>query len=160
MDWTAVLRWFHILAGAAWFGELAMVNFVLVPALNSLESEDRARFARAAFPRVFTLASWLSVVVVLTGIVLLGETLDWANWGLLLEGRWGRSVLVGGGLGLGLTLFHHIVERRMAPTLQGVGNPGNPGFVYIERRLRLIPRVALVVLLVVMGAMMYAARGV
>ena len=160
MDWTAVLRWFHILAGAAWFGELAVVNFVLVPALNSLGAEERAGFARAAFPRVFTLASWLSAIAVVTGFVLLGERLDWVNWDLLLEGRWGRSVLVGASLGFGLTLFHHIVERRLSPSLEGVGNPGNPGFVYFERRLRLIPRVAILVLLVVMGTMMYAARGV
>ena len=26
-----VLRWVHVLAGAAWFGEVVVVNLVLVP---------------------------------------------------------------------------------------------------------------------------------
>jgi alpha-D-ribose 1-methylphosphonate 5-triphosphate synthase subunit PhnL len=63
--------------------------------------------------------------------------------------------LTGGALGLGLTLFHHLVERRLSPVM--AGNPS--GLVYVEQRLRVVPRVGLLVLLVVMGAMMYAARG-
>lgn len=161
MEWLTLLRWLHIVVVAAWFGELVMVNLVLVPALGSLQEQEKVPFAQAVFPRVFTLASWLSIIAVLSGFLMLGITLDWTRWGVLLEGRWGLSVLVGGSLGLGLTLFHHIAERRLAPTLEVAGNPGpqGPGFVYIERRLRLIPRVGVVVLLLTMGAMMYAARG-
>jgi uncharacterized membrane protein len=32
---TNILRWIHVLAGAAWLGEVVVINFVLVPTLAS-----------------------------------------------------------------------------------------------------------------------------
>ena len=29
-----ILRWVHVVAAAAWFGEVVTINFVLVPAVN------------------------------------------------------------------------------------------------------------------------------
>lgn len=154
-EWAIVVRWVHVLAGAAWFGEMVVINLVLAPALGWLERGQGSELLRAVFPRIFSLASWLSIVAVTSGFLLLGEMVDWRHWDLLVESRWGRSILTGGALGLGLTLFHHLVERRLSPVM--AGNPS--GLVYVEQRLRVVPRVGLLVLLVVMGAMMYAARG-
>jgi uncharacterized membrane protein len=36
-----LLRWIHILAGAAWLGEVVVVNFILVPVPARLEPEKR-----------------------------------------------------------------------------------------------------------------------
>ncbi len=154
-EWAIVVRWVHVLAGAAWFGEMVVINLVLVPALGRLERVQGLELLRAVFPRIFSLASWLSIVAVASGFLLLGEMVDWCYWDLLIESRWGRSILTGGTLGLGLTFFHHLVERRLSPAM--AGDPS--GLVYVERRLRVVPRAGLLVLLVVMGAMMYAARG-
>jgi uncharacterized membrane protein len=154
-EWAIVVRWVHVLAGAAWFGQVVVINLVLAPALGRLERGQGSELLRAVFPRIFSLASWLSIVAVTSGFLLLGKMVDWRHWDLLVESRWGRSILTGGALGLGLTLFHHLVERRLSPVM--AGNPS--GLVYVEQRLRVVPRVGMLVLLVVMGAMMYAARG-
>jgi uncharacterized membrane protein len=154
-EWAIVVRWVHVPAGAAWFGEMVVINLVLAPALGRLERGQGSELLRAVFSRIFSLASWLSIVAVTSGFLLLGKMVDWRHWDLLVESRWGRSILTGGALGLGLTLFHHLVERRLSPVM--AGNPS--GLVYVEQRLRVVPRVGLLVLLVVMGAMMYAARG-
>jgi len=155
--WETALRWVHVLAGASWLGEVVVINLVLVPAMDRLPAPARQEALRAIFPRIFALASWLSIIAVTSGFLLLGERLDWRHWDVLWQGRWGRSILVGGSLGLGLTLFHHLAERRLSPPLRA--NPGPSGLVYVERRLRVVPRVGLVVLLATIGAMMYAARG-
>lgn len=52
-----VVRWIHIISGVAWLGEVATVNFVLLPALLNTRKEDRGIFIRQVFPRVFRLAS-------------------------------------------------------------------------------------------------------
>ncbi len=101
-------------------------------------------------------ASRLSAIAVAAGLALMGEMMDWRHWALLRESPWGRSITVGSALGLMLILFHYVVERHLSPEVE----EANPlGLVYVERRLRLIPRVGLVVLLATVGAMVYAAGG-
>lgn len=50
-QWISIARWVHILAGAAWFGEIAMMAFVLVPHATRLSRPARRqsslRFFRA-----------------------------------------------------------------------------------------------------------------
>jgi hypothetical protein len=78
----------------------------------------------------------------------------------LASSRWGWSILVGGLLGLGLALFHFIVERRLQPFVVAAGeNPDEETFSLIVRRLQIIPRVGLGILLLIFLLMMYAVRG-
>ncbi len=163
MTITNLFRWIHILAGAAWLGEVLVVSFVLVPVLARLEPERRGWFLSAIFPRIFRLASVLSLTTVLAGAAL---NLSLNAWQLdvaltrLTSSRWGWSILVGGLLGLGLTLFHHTAERRLEPFVVAAReNPDEEAFVFILRRLRIIPRAGLAVLLLIFLLMMVAARG-
>jgi uncharacterized membrane protein len=159
MNWLHLIRWFHILAGAAWLGEVVMINVVLVPTLSRLEPAVRGRVMAVALPRVFRLASVLSAVTVLTGFLLFVR-MTGGQLEVLVASRWGRSILVGGALGLALTLFHFVAERRFEPALAGVrGNPGGDETELVLQRMRVIPRVGLGVLLITFVLMMYAARG-
>jgi hypothetical protein len=111
------------------------VVFVVVPALTRAEPAVRAWMLRNVFPRIFRI-----------------------DPGALFGTRWGRSILVGGTLGLLLGLFHFFVEDRLENAAVRAGDDPalDEGLV---RRLRVIPRVGLGVLVVVIGSMMYAARG-
>lgn len=158
-----VLRWVHILAGAAWLGEVVAVNFVLVPVLANLEPGKRSWFLAAIFPRVYRLASALSLTTVLAGVALNLSMNDWhvdAAIVRLTSSRWGWSILIGGSLGLGLTLFHFFAEHRLEPhVLATQEDPDGEAFVMVLRSLRIIPRVGLIVLLAIFLLMMVAARG-
>ena len=106
------LRWLHILAAAAWFGEVVTINFVLVPAVGRLPREQAPKVLFQIFPRIFKLASWLSATAVLSGIVLASkrymaapEVLWTTPSGLLFS--------LGATLGLLLTGFHFILEPRL-----------------------------------------------
>lgn len=158
-----LLRWIHILAGAAWLGEVVVVNFILVPVLARLEPEKRGWFLAAIFPRIFRLASALSLTTVLAGAAL---NLSMNGWqidtaiGRLTSSQWGWSILIGGLLGLGLTLFHFVAEHRLEPhVLAAREDPDSEAFALIVRRLRIIPRAGLGVLLLAFLLMMVAARG-
>jgi uncharacterized membrane protein len=160
---TNILRWIHVLAGAAWLGEVVVINFVLVPTLVRLGADKRGWFLAAIFPRIFRLASVLSLTVLLAGAAL---NLSMSGWQLdvaikrLATPRWGWSILVGGLLGLGLTLFHFVVERRLHPLVEAAReNPGGEAFVLILSRLQIIPRIGLGILLLILLLMMYAVRG-
>ena len=52
-----VLRWVHILAGAAWFGEVVVVNLVLVPLVSKSAHESQIAFLARVFPSIFR--SWV-----------------------------------------------------------------------------------------------------
>jgi hypothetical protein len=135
------------------------VVFVVVPALTRAEPAVRAWMLRNVFPRIFRLAS---VLIAMTWVGGAGLYLSMNRWridpGALFGTRWGRSILVGGTLGLLLGLFHFFVEDRLENAAVRAGDDPalDEGLV---RRLRVIPRVGLGVLVVVIGSMMYAARG-
>jgi hypothetical protein len=160
---TNMLRSIHILAGTAWLGEVVVVNFVLVPVLARLEPEKRGWFLSAIFPRIFRLASVLSLTTVLAGASLNLSLSDWrvdVAVSRLTSSQWGWSILIGGLLGLGLTLFHFVAEHRLEPSVLIVDDdPDGAAFTLILRRLKIIPRAGLGVLLLIVLLMMFAARG-
>ena len=154
-----VARWFHVGAGGAWFGEVLVVVFILVPIVRRATPDRRSWFLATVFTRVFRLASVLSATAVVTGGLLWLSTNDWhLNLDRLVSERWGLSILVGGALGLGLTLFHFVAERKLEPMAVRAGSGGIDDEVLV-RRLTIIPRVGLGILVVILGSMMYAARG-
>lgn len=160
---TNIFRWIHILAGAAWLGEVVVVSFILIPVLVRLEREKRGWFMAAIFPRIFRLASILSLTVILAGAAL---NLSLSNWQLdlaftrLTTTRWGWSILIGGLLGLGLMLFHFFIEHRLEPHVLAEHDAmDDEVFAHVARRLRIIPRVGLAVLILIVALMMFASRG-
>lgn len=160
---TNILRWIHVVAGAAWLGEVVVISFILVPTLERLGPEKQGWFLAAIFPRIFRLASVLSLTVLIAGAAL---NLSMSNWQIdvaierLGSTRWGWSILVGGLLGLGLALFHFLAERRLQPLIDNVeANTDSEAFSLVLRRLQIIPRIGLAVLLLIFLLMMYAVRG-
>ncbi len=59
-DFYPYVRWIHVLAASAWFGEVVAINFILIPTLSSYQGEGRKSFLSNVFPRVFRMASILS----------------------------------------------------------------------------------------------------
>ena len=161
---TNILRWIHVLVGAAWLGEVVVINFVLVPTLVRLGADKRGWFLAAIFPSIFRLASVLSLTAVLAGAAL---SLSMSGWHFdvainrLASSRWGWSILVGGLLGLGLTLYHFVAERRLLPlVVVARENPDSEAFSLILRRLQIIPRIGLGILLPIFLLMMYGCAGI
>lgn len=154
------LRWIHVLAASAWFGEVVVINFILIPTLSSYEGEERKSFLNAVFPRIFRLASILSGTAAVTGGLLLWHHTG-GDLGLLGHGRWGTGILVGGVLGGLLTLFHFFMENQMARRV-GVGCPDISAEVVedVHAKLTLVPRIGLVVISTIFVTMLWAVRGV
>ncbi len=153
-----ILRWVHILAGAAWLGAVVMVVFVLVPSVRRVGVDERGAFMETIFPRVFLLASVLSLTVVTAGIALYLERFDWqVRLSPLVSGRWGWSILTGGSLAVLLTAFHFFAEDRIAPHVRGART--EPVDERVLTVLTIAPRVGLTILVTVVILMAYAARG-
>jgi len=157
------MDWVHIIAGAAWLGEVVVINFILVPTLLHLSSNRRGWSLSAVFPQVFRLASVLSLTTIVAGAAL---NLSLSGWqadvaiSRLGSSRWGWSILIGGLLGLGIALFHFFVESRLEPVVVVAGDSlDSAQEELILRRLKIIPRVGLGLLLLVFLLMMVAARG-
>ena len=159
-DLYIVVRWVHVLAAAAWYGEVAVINFILIPTLSGHSGAERKDFVNAVFPRVFRMASILSGTVAVTGGVLLYHHTG-GDLRILLENPWGKFILVGGALGLLLTLFHFFMENRLARKIS-MGDPDLPKEAVedLHLKLRLVPRLGFVVLTTIFVLMMIAVRGV
>lgn len=160
MHLVNVPRWIHIISGISWFGEVLTLNVVLVPALQRLAKRERILLMKNAFPRVFRLASVLSATTVLSGILMnYLMTNGWKNL-TVFPVRWWVNIVVGGTLGLLLTLFHFFMETRLEPI---VTDPDAADSADVDRslhRLKVIPRTGMAILLIIVLMMMIAPRGI
>jgi hypothetical protein len=71
-----------------------VINFVLVPTLVRLGADKRGLFLAAIFPRIFRLASVLSLTVVLTGAALNLHMESTTNRGQISTGPVGFNSLL------------------------------------------------------------------
>lgn len=80
---------------------------------------------------------------------------------MLTAGRWGLSILVGGGMGLALTLFHFFMEDRLARRI-GIGRTDTSDAVLadVHVKLKIVPRVGLTIIGTIFFLMMFAVRGI
>lgn len=159
LDPYPYVRWIHVLAASAWFGEVVAINFILIPSLSSYQGDARKSFLNNVFPRVFRMASILSAAVAVTGAVLLHHHIGF-DIPLLADSRWGRMILVGGTMGLLLTLFHFFMENHLARRV-GVGCPDITAAQVedVHGKLAVVPRIGLVVISTIFVVMMLAVRG-
>ena len=158
MDWLVFVRWIHVLAASAWFGEVLVINVVLVPTLSRYSGPARREFLSTVFPRVFRLASVLAGTVAATGAVLIYRYTG-GDFRVLTDGRWGLCILAGATLGGILISFHFFMEDRLARRV-GIGRPDvSDGAVEdVHTKLKIVPRVGLAVISTIYFLMMLAVR--
>ncbi len=138
-----------------------MINFVLIPVLGRLDLETRRKFIGNVFPRIFKLASSLSATTVTLGLITVWN-LTGGDLGRLTESRWGYGILLGGTLGITLTLFHFFLEKRLARKI-GIGCDGSSeqadaALMDVHAKLKVVPRLGLVVITTIVLSMMFAVR--
>ena len=148
-----------MLAASGWFGEVIVINFVLIPVLSRYKGIARKDFLNTIFPSIFRLASVLAATTAISGGVLL-YFYTRGNFYMLLESLWGICILIGGSMGLILTLFHFFLENKLARKA-GVGddNISQEAVEDIHLKLTFIPRIGLLVISAIFMLMMIAVRG-
>lgn len=153
------IRWLHVLSAAAWFGEVAVINFVLIPAIQKSSIAERNHLMLRVFPGIFRLASVVSAMVVTTGTLLTYAMVN-GQWSrLLTSGTWGYAIFVGGIMAWLITIFHFFIEGWLSKRL-GYDESQHPGaLAEMHVTVSTIPRFAMLVLTVIFIAMMIAARG-
>lgn len=154
-----ILRAIHQIAAALWPGEVLVINFIIMPVLSKFKGELRRQVITSIFPRLFQLASILSATVVITGLILVYYLTN-GNLEELLYGRWGLSILIGGLLGIMLTIFHFFFEGKLAKKIV-LGKQGDDEkLAEVHLRMKIIPRIGLITLTVIFLLMINAAHGI
>lgn len=155
-----IARWVHVLAGAAWLGEVIVIVFVLVPSALRMQTAARLDFVSRIFPRIFHLASVLASITLAAGAALNYLLTGWQNLSGYFSSPRGMFIAIGGALGLLLALFHFFVEHRIEPGVRAMAKKVNAQeSTRIVKRLTIIPRVGLCVMLLIFVSMMIGARG-
>jgi len=147
---VTIVRWVHVVCGSAWYGEVVVINFVLIPALSKYQGASRKDFLNTIFPKIFNLASVLAATTAISGGILLYNYIGLDVAQLTNRGAWGLSVLIAGTLGLILTLFHFFIENLLARKI-GVGDPNisQDAVEDVHIKLKLIPRLGLIVITII-----------
>ena len=159
-SWIPIVRWIHILSAAAWFGEVVTIVFVLLPIILRTQIEEQVRLLKRIFPRLFRAASFLSFSTIVAGVTLNYLLTGWRRMDAYLTSPRGFSIILGGILGLLLTIFHFFVENRLDARLERLHTiPDHADLEPITRFLRLVPRIGLLVMLIIFLLMMFGARG-
>lgn len=154
-----LIRTLHVLATSFWIGEVAVINFILIPVVSKLTGESRKQFIIQIFPRIFNLASALSATAVITGLFLVYYRVN-GHWYSLLSGKWGLSILIGGSMGILLTFFHFFMENRLAAKI-GLGKNGNDAELDdVHTKLKIVPRLGLLVITTIFLLMINASHGI
>jgi uncharacterized membrane protein len=161
-DLIFVLRLIHVISGVGWLGEVATVNFVLMPALAQTKGDGRRAILDSIFPLVFRLATILGGSAILSG---LGLVLWYTQLrpSLLFESPKGWLILCAGTLGVLLYVFHLLqesgAERTFATRLAAASETAEPAVeAQLLRRLVIFPRLGLIVLTLVVSLMIAAAH--
>lgn len=154
-----LIRFIHVVCGSAWFGEVIVINFILIPSLSKYQGIARKDFLNTIFPKIFRLASVLAGSTAVTGGILLYNFIGFNFSELLERGTWGISILIAGTLGLILTLFHFFVENHLARKV-GVGDPNISAkdVEDVHIKLKFIPRLGLVVISTIFLLMLNATH--
>ncbi|GJQ52661.1 MAG: hypothetical protein HKUEN02_15080 [Anaerolineaceae bacterium] len=160
MSLLNIVRWFHVISGISWLGEVITINFVLVPVVLKLSNKEREAFIQNVFPRIFRLASVLSGTAIISGALLNYLLTGWKNLDVLLHSRWGMSIAIGGAIGLLLALFHFTFERHLEPIAVSVDEMSDEEVQKMLNHLKVVPRVGMLILIAVILLMMIAIRGV
>lgn len=159
IDWVLTFRWIHILAATSWVGEVVTINFVLVPALAKMSAEARGAALATIFPRIFRLASVLSLIALASGGFLYYQRFH-LNWSVAFNTTSGICFTVGATLATLLTLFHFFAEPRLGDMVCVAGEePEGDVATTVMKALRFIPRVGMGVIVVIAMLMMIGARG-
>ncbi|HMV13792.1 MAG TPA: hypothetical protein PKK18_00205 [Chitinophagales bacterium] len=153
------VRFLHVVCASAWFGEVVVINFVLIPALSRYQGVYKKDFLNTIFPKIFNLASVLAGTTAVTGGILLYHFIGVDIVSLTSKGTWGWSILIAGTLGLVLTIFHFFIENNLAKKV-GVGDPNlsQDSVEDVHLKLKFIPRACLVVITTIFLLMLNATH--
>ncbi len=70
------------------------------------------------------------------------------------------SILVGGGLGIVLSVFHFFVEHKLAKKLGFDEHKDENALAEFHLKLKIVPRIGMIVIMVIFLLMINAARGI
>ena len=153
-----ILRYIHVGAATAWVGEVIVINFVLIPFVGSLTEEKKAVVIQNLFPRIFRLASVLSATALVAGYILLYRRID-GDISLLFANASSTALAIGAILGTVLTLFHFFMENKMAQKI-GISKEKTELVEDIHTKLKIVPRLGMLVILTTFVLMMYSVRSI
>ena len=133
---------------AAWIGEAAVLNFIIVPGIAALDEEGRAAFIARHLPRFFHMATVLALTVVLSGLAArtIGSLSPEVSIPILTGGS--PAVIIASILIAALTGFHLAAQARLRPVAKSFSvNPNPEKLRFVTKFLSIVPRIGLAVIL-------------
>lgn len=163
----ALAKFIHVLLATIWVGALFFVNVALLPMVNKTTPGTRREMMGLMGPASIKSGNALGGLTLLSGVVLLWGNLDvhGLTWGNFYEDGWGKFVAFALIMNL---LILYLLNFSFRPTVRAIGKimpevapdaPPPPTLVFLQRRMTFVGRLALVLILLALAAMVIANTG-
>jgi uncharacterized membrane protein len=157
MNFYAIIRNIHVISAAIWLGIVVVVNFGLGPSVAREMTQGEVNILKLIFRRVRNLISISAFSTFVTGGILLWLQTKFSVVAMLESTR-GTLILLAGGLGFVITLFHFFAESKVEQYLRNRMFGTTEGFVGYQG-IEFIPKIGLLLIASIFVAMLIAVRG-
>ncbi len=141
--------WLHIVAAALWVGPQVFLFVAFTPAMQRIADQRlRAEVTRVITRRFGALAAIAMVVLIVTGLVMVGEPLY--DWSMLVSTSFGQVLLLKGLLVLAVLVLTAYHAFALATRVSAAAARGDPAAGMLGRRSLLVNSANLALSLVVL----------
>lgn len=111
LNFEAIARWTHVVAGIMWIGLLWYFNFVQIPNMPNIPDEQKPAIGKVIAPAALFWFRWGAAFTVLTGLAvagLRGYSMEVLSLGLLAEAYTPQYSFIGIGMWMAIIMAFNV----------------------------------------------------
>ena len=111
LNYEAIARWTHVVAGIMWIGLLWYFNFVQIPNMPNIPDDQKPAIGKVIAPAALFWFRWGAAATVLTGLIvaaLRGYLVEVLSLGLLADAYTPQYSFIGIGMWLALIMAFNV----------------------------------------------------
>ena len=109
--WSTIFRYLHVISGIMWVGLLYYFNFVQIPSMSKIPSNQIEVITKIISPAVLFWFRWAALSTIISGLVvayLNFYIFEALSFGLLTNGASSKSIAIGIGMWIGIIMAYNV----------------------------------------------------
>ena len=158
MSFFTIIRNVHVLSASIWLGMVVVMNFGLMPLVAKKLLQHEVDILQPIFKNVTNLVSISAFFTFVTGGIILWIQTKF-HFVEMIKNTRGILILIAGGIGFIITLFHFFAEGKVEKYLKN-RLPNKEELLVGYKGIEYIPRLGLLIISSIFITMLIAVRGI
>lgn len=158
MSLILFIRHMHVISASIWLGMVLVMNLGLMPSVTKNLTPLSIEILKPIFNNVTNIVSISAALTFITGGIILWIQTKFDLVEILKSNR-GKLILIAGGVGFIVTLFHFFVESKVEKYFRNRLSKKDELLVGYKG-IEFIPQIGLVIISSIFITMLIAARGI